>query len=127
MQPARFARVLVKTRTYRVSQMDAAQFRLPVRIVASGESLIDEIYSAEEALDFVIAWPDRRGRVYDTALKACFAATVDVASADDAQRAFVAFARLNGVLAKDMWQSDRPRRNGGMRPRRHAPAGSSLA
>ncbi len=89
--------------------MDAAQFRLPVRIVASGETPIDEIYSAEEALDFLIAWPDRRGRVYDTALKACFAASVDVATTDDAQRAFMVFARLNGLLSRDMWQPYRPR------------------
>ena len=83
--------------------MDTAQFRLPVRIAASGASHIDEIYSAEQALDFLIAWPDRRGRVYDKALKACFGASVDVASADDAQRAFTAFAKLNGFLARDMW------------------------
>ena len=107
--------------------MDAAQFRLPVRIVASGESPIDEIYSAEEALDFLIAWPDRRGRVYDVALKACFAATVDVATADDAQRAFVTFARLNDVLAKDMWQSERPRRGGRAGSRPHVRTDTSLA
>lgn len=107
--------------------MDAAQFRLPVRIDAAGETPIDEIYSAEEALDFLIAWPDRRGRIYDTALKACFAASVDVSSADEAQRAFIAFAKINGLLARDMWPSKHKRRGAADRPAHPHRTNSSLA
>ena len=82
--------------------MDAAQFRLPVRLHRTTGETIEEIYSAEEALDFLLAWPDQRGRVYNNALKACFAASVDVESTEEAQRAFAAFARLTGILARDM-------------------------
>lgn len=82
--------------------MDAAQFRLPVRLHRATEANIEEVYSAEEALDFLLAWPDQRGRVYNNALKACFAASVDVESTEEAQRAFAAFARLTGILACDM-------------------------
>lgn len=82
--------------------MDAAQFRLPVRIQAAPGESISEIYSAEQALDFLLAWPHQQGRVYETALKACFAATVDVEAAERAQHAFRAFARLTGILSRDM-------------------------
>ncbi len=88
--------------------MDAAQFRLPVRLQKAGGHYIDEIYSAEEALDLLLAWPDQRGRAYDKAVKACFAASVDVATTDEAQKAFTAFARLTGILARDMMPMGRP-------------------
>jgi hypothetical protein len=82
--------------------MDSAQFRLPVRVRGTDENSIREIYSAEEALDLLLAWPEPKGRVYNAALNACFAATVDVQSAEEAQLAFAKFARLTGLLAQDM-------------------------
>ena len=82
--------------------MDAAQFRLPVRIQSAPGDPISEVYSAEQALDFLLAWPHHQGRVYEAALKACFAATVDVEAAEKAQQAFRAFARLSGILSRDM-------------------------
>lgn len=82
--------------------MDSAQFRLPVRVRGTDENSIREIYSAEEALDLLLAWPEQKGRVYNAALKACFAASVDVQSAEEAQQAFAKFARLTGLLSQDM-------------------------
>lgn len=90
--------------------MDAAQFRLPVRLHTPERECINEIYSAEEALDFLLAWPGRHGPVYEKAVKACFAATVEVDSADTAQRAFASFARLSHILAKDMWPAKAKKR-----------------
>ncbi|MEO3386404.1 DUF982 domain-containing protein [Mesorhizobium sp. CAU 1741] len=107
--------------------MDAAQFRLPVRLQKADGKCIDEIYSAEEALDLLLAWPDQRGRAYDKAVKACFAATVDVESADQAQKEFAAFARLSGILANDMLPVNARSRRTGFRQRNIQAATPSLA
>ena len=82
--------------------MDSVQFRVPVRLQGTPGDVISEIYSAEEALDFLLVWPQQRGPVYQRALSSCFAATVDVETSDEAQNAFRAFARLSGILAPDM-------------------------
>lgn len=81
--------------------MDDCQFRLPVRLKL-GADPIREIYSAEEALDFLFSWHRQSGPVFDAAMEACFAATVNVESCDEAQKAFKQFARLSGILAHDM-------------------------
>jgi hypothetical protein len=82
--------------------MDRLQFFMPVRIVAESDELVTEIYSVDQALDFLQAWPvGRQGPVHRTALKACTAAMVDQVSAEDARRSFMAFARMTGLMAKD--------------------------
>ncbi|TGQ54108.1 DUF982 domain-containing protein [Mesorhizobium sp. M1C.F.Ca.ET.193.01.1.1] len=82
--------------------MDRLQFEVPVRITPAPGLPVEEIYSVEQALDFLQDWPKRKGKVYDAAFNACFGATVDVASAEDACRAFMAFCRVSGLLASDM-------------------------
>ncbi|MDX8523790.1 DUF982 domain-containing protein [Mesorhizobium sp. MSK_1335] len=82
--------------------MDRLQFEVPVRIMPAPGLPVEEIYSVEQALDFLQDWPKRRqGKVYDTAFNACFGATVDVASTEEACRAFAAFCRISGLLARD--------------------------
>ena len=83
--------------------MDRLQFEVPVRIMPAPGLPVEEIYSVEQALDFLQDWPKRRqGKVYETAFNACFGATVDVASAEEACRAFMTFCRVSGLLARDM-------------------------
>ena len=64
---------------------------------------VEEIYSVEQALDILNGWPSKRqGKVYQAAFNACFGATVDVVKTEEACRAFMAFCRVSGLLAKDM-------------------------
>ncbi|MEW6634420.1 MAG: DUF982 domain-containing protein [Pseudomonadota bacterium] len=83
--------------------MDRLQFEVPVRITPAPGLPVEEIYSVEQALDFLQDWPKRRhGKVHEAAFNACFGATVDVASTEEACRAFMAFCRVSGLLARDM-------------------------
>lgn len=82
--------------------MDAAQFRLPVRIIVDPRDAVREIYSAEEALEFLMIWPHQDGPIYERAMNACFSATVDDDARDEAERSFLGFARASGILARDM-------------------------
>ena len=82
--------------------MDRLQFVIPVRIRKEPEATVDEVYSVNQALDFLIGWPGTtQGPVYETALNACLAASVDEVSAEDARTAFISFARFSNILAKD--------------------------
>ena len=83
--------------------MDRLQFEVPVRIAPAPGLPVEEIYSVEQALDVLHGWPARRqGKVYEAAFNACFGATVDVVKTEDACRAFMAFCRVSGLLARDM-------------------------
>ena len=83
--------------------MDRLQFEVPVRIAPAPGLPVEEIYSVEQALDVLHDWPSRRqGKVYEAAFNACFGATVDVVKTEDACRAFMAFCRVSGLLARDM-------------------------
>jgi hypothetical protein len=83
--------------------MDRLQFEVPVRIAQGPGLPVEEIYSVEQALDFLQDWPARRqGPVYQKAFNACFGATVDVVKTEDACRAFMAFCRVTGLMASDM-------------------------
>jgi hypothetical protein len=83
--------------------MDRLQFEVPVRIAPAPGQPIEEIYSVEQALDLLQAWPARRkGPTYQAAFNACFGATVEVVETEDAWRAFMAFCRMSGLLARDM-------------------------
>ena len=91
--------------------MDRLQFEVPVRIAQGPGLPVEEIYSVEQALDFLQDWPARRqGPVYQKAFNACFGATVDVVKTEDACRAFMAFCRVTGLMASDMMA---PRKRGG--------------
>jgi hypothetical protein len=82
--------------------MDRLQFEVPVRIMPAPGMPVEEIYSVEQALDFLQGWPKRRqGKIYEAAFNACFGATVDVVSPEEACRAFAAFCRVSGLLARD--------------------------
>ncbi|TGV59899.1 DUF982 domain-containing protein, partial [Mesorhizobium sp. M2D.F.Ca.ET.160.01.1.1] len=51
--------------------MNDRMFDSPV-FVKSGNSLIQEIACLEDALEFLYEWPkNRRGPIYETALRAC--------------------------------------------------------
>lgn len=83
--------------------MDRLQFEVPVRIAPAPGMPVEEIYSVEQALDVLHEWPKKRqGKVYEAAFNACFGATVDVVKTEDACRAFMAFCRISGLLARDM-------------------------
>lgn len=83
--------------------MNKSQFAIPVRITGTVDQTVEEIYSVEQALDFLQEWPvGRQGPLYQAAFDACFGASVDVVSAEDACRAFSAFCRVSGIMARDM-------------------------
>ncbi|NGO50391.1 DUF982 domain-containing protein [Allomesorhizobium camelthorni] len=83
--------------------MDRLQFIMPVRIVTEAGRPVTEIYDVEEALTFLQNWSGApESPIYQRALNSCFAATIDQESADDARKAFMALARVSGILARDM-------------------------
>jgi hypothetical protein len=82
--------------------MDRMQFPLPVRIVTEPGEPVTEIYDVEQALTFLQNWPAARGSpIFQRALNACFAVTIDEGTAQDARKALAGFARIAGVLARD--------------------------
>ena len=90
--------------------MRELQFAIPVRIVPAAGQPVEEIYGVEQAMDFLSEWPaGKQGKLYQTAFNACFGASVGVATTEDACRAFAAFCRASGIMAKDMM---RPRKRG---------------
>ncbi|TWG93787.1 uncharacterized protein DUF982 [Mesorhizobium sp. J18] len=81
--------------------MDAAQFQVPVRLKLAAEADIQEIYSAEDAVELLFGWPQQEGPIYEDALAECLVATVSPENVEEARRAFVAFAKVSNILAKD--------------------------
>jgi len=82
--------------------MDRPQFPLPVRIVTEPGEPVSEIYDVEQALIFVQNWPAARSSpIFQLALNACFAVTIDQGTAEEARRALAGFVRVAGVLARD--------------------------
>jgi len=82
--------------------MYAAQFALPVRLIMRTGEPVTEIYSAEEALDLLMAWPTQEGPIFNRALESCLAASAEPMLAEDARRCFVAFANASGLMARDV-------------------------
>ena len=83
--------------------MDRYQFRLPVRLKPAPEAAVLELYDIDDAIDFLLALPDeRRGPAFQPAIDACFAASADRVSAEDARWVVVRFARDAGLLSNDM-------------------------
>ncbi|MFU0505821.1 DUF982 domain-containing protein [Pseudaminobacter sp. NGMCC 1.201702] len=97
--------------------MDRLQFVIPVRIRTMPGACVDEVYSVSQALDLLIDWPGtRQGPIYQTALNACLAATVEEVPTEDARRAFVSFARFSNILAKDAPNAVSLTSDGDLRP-----------
>ena len=75
-------------------------FDAPV-FVKGSEHFIQEITSLDEALDFLEEWPrNRRGPIYEIALRACRGAYSHDVPLDVARSAFVGFARSAGIHEK---------------------------
>jgi hypothetical protein len=83
--------------------MNSLQFAVPVRVTTVPDLPIEEIYSVEQALDVLADWPkEKQGKLYQTAFNACFGASVGVVPTEEACRAFAAFCRVSGIMARDM-------------------------
>jgi hypothetical protein len=73
-------------------------FDSPVYIKA-GDSYIEEIGCLEDALDFLYEWPqERRGVIYNTALRACHSVVERDFPLNAAREAFAGFAKSAGIL-----------------------------
>jgi len=94
--------------------MRSLQFAIPVRVRPPDGLPIEEIYGIEQALDLLAEWPSgRQGKLYQAAFNACFGASVGVTDVEEACRAFAAFCRVSGIMAKDMmWQPNHAAMNG---------------
>ncbi len=73
--------------------MNDRMFDSPV-FVRSGNRLIQDIVCLEDALEFLYEWPkERRGVIYDTALRACQRAFDSDYPLSAARQAFCGFAK----------------------------------
>ena len=73
--------------------MNDRMFDSPV-FVKSGNSLVQEIACLEDALEFLYEWPkNRRGPIYETALRACQRAFDGIYPLSAAREAFCGFAK----------------------------------
>jgi len=73
--------------------MNDRMFDSPV-FVQSGNGLIQEIAGLDDALEFLYEWPrDRRGVIYETALRACQRAFDSGYPLSAARQAFCGFAK----------------------------------
>lgn len=97
--------------------MNDRMFDSPV-FVRSGDSLIQEITCLEDALEFLYDWPkNRRGPIYDTALRACqraFDSNYPLSAARQAFHGFAKAARIHeDVTAVLPWAVSGSRGQGG--------------
>ncbi len=78
--------------------MNDRMFDSPV-FVKDGNVLIQEISCLEDALEFLYEWPkNRRGPIYETALRACQKAFDSDYPRSAAREAFASFARSVKIL-----------------------------
>jgi len=78
--------------------MNDRMFDSPV-FVKSGSSLVQEIACVDDALEFLYEWPrNRRGPIYDTALRACQRAFDSDYPRSSARDAFCGFAKSGKIL-----------------------------
>lgn len=78
--------------------MSDRMFDTPV-YVKCGNSLVKEISSVEDALEFLYEWPrDRRGTIFETALRACQRAFDSFYPVPASRQAFCGFARSARIL-----------------------------
>ena len=77
--------------------MDDMRLQIPVAI-AVGAGFKRDIATLAEMQNFLNEWPQaRRGKIYETALRACGAARAGHLTTDQARRAFTAFAEAAGI------------------------------
>jgi hypothetical protein len=75
-------------------------FETPI-FVKSGEHLIQEIRSLDDAMDFLEEWPrNRQGPIYETALRACHRAYSRDVPLGVARSAFIGFAKAAGIYER---------------------------
>ena len=96
--------------------MNDRKFDSPV-FVKSGNRLIQEIACLEDALEFLYEWPkNRRGPIYETALRACqraFDSGYPLKAARDAFRGFANAAKIiEDVAVPSSWWVDANGRGG---------------
>lgn len=62
-----------------------------------------DIFDLDQALHFLRSWPsNRRGPVYQAAYNACIAARDGHLTVEEARRSVSGFARITGILKKDI-------------------------
>ena len=98
--------------------MNDRMFDSPV-YVKCGNSLVTEISSIEDALEFLYEWPkNRRGTIFETALRACQRAFDSFYPVPAAKQAFCGFARSARILEAGPgvapWTSPASRDHGGL-------------
>ena len=98
--------------------MNDRMFDSPV-FVKSENSLIQEIACLEDALEFLYAWPgNRRGTIFETALRACQRAFDSGYPLTAARDAFCGFAKsvkiLEDVSVPLPWMTGKGDRGGGL-------------
>lgn len=78
--------------------MNALPFNLPVH-VGDVDNVEWEISTIHDALTFLERWPqERRGPIYQTALRACRASKEAQLPCGDGRLAFIGFARSAGIF-----------------------------
>ncbi|MDX8454624.1 DUF982 domain-containing protein [Mesorhizobium sp. VK9D] len=97
--------------------MNDRMFDSPV-FVKSGNSLIQEIACIEDALEFLYEWPkNRRGTIYETALRACqraFDSNYPLSTARDAFCGFAKSVKIHEDVSITLpWMTGKGGRGGG--------------
>jgi hypothetical protein len=98
--------------------MNDRMFANPV-FVKQGTGIIQEIACLEDALEFLYEWPkNRRGPIYETALRACQRAFDSDYPRSAARDAFAGFAKsakiLEQVTTPLPWMTPKTGRGGGV-------------
>lgn len=98
--------------------MNDRMFDSPV-FVKSGNSLIQEIACLEDALEFLYEWPkNRRGPIYETAVRACrraFEGDYPISAAREALVGFAKSARVVEDISVPLpWMTGAGTRGGGL-------------
>jgi hypothetical protein len=93
-------------------------FKSPV-FVRNENNLVEEIACLEDALEYLYQWPkNRRGPIYETALRACqraFDSDYPLTAARDAFSGFAKAARvLEAITTPLPWMTGQAAGNGGM-------------
>lgn len=80
---------------------DVDQFEMPVRLVLRPGGPVTEVYSPAEAMAVLFCCEAQEGPIYESALEACFSATMDHHYCEEARSALVAYGRAYGLLSPD--------------------------
>jgi len=98
--------------------MNDRMFDSPI-FVKSGSSLVQEIACLEDALEFLYEWPkNRRGAIYETALRACqraFDSSYPLTAARDAFCGFAKSVKIHEDVSVTLpWMTGKGNRGGGL-------------